>query len=61
MRDHHPKDWQRAQAFERAIQARDKEEAGVYLHRQMVPLGEAEIDTEALDMFEECDSGFCFV
>ena len=54
-------DWDKAVALEREAQAKDGRDGGIYLHRQMVPLSEAEIDADNLDLFDVCDSGFCFV
>jgi hypothetical protein len=60
LRDHFPDDWERAQQLEASIQSNDERDGGLYLHRQLVDIGAAEIDEENLDLFDECDSGFCF-
>jgi hypothetical protein len=60
IRDHAPKDWQRALALERSLQAQD---AGLSLHRSGQPLGEAPIDEDQRQLsfaLEEC-GGVCFL
>lgn len=61
LRDNQPQDWDKAVALENSIQERDERDGGIYLHRQMVSLGDAIIDSDNIDMFDACDSGFCFV
>ena len=61
LRDHYPEDWARALALERSVQARDGRDGEVYLHRQGTELSLAELEDDSLDLFDECDSGFCFV
>lgn len=61
LRDEYPDDWQNALFLEASIQNNDERDGGLYLHRQCVDLDDAEIDEDNLDMFDECDSGFCFV
>jgi hypothetical protein len=62
LRDNWPADWLKAielDSFLRKIHP----DNDVYLHKSRLPLGEADIDDEHenLDLFGECDSGFCFV
>lgn len=62
LRDNYPKDWRRAVRVDREVRAAD-EKGGVFLHRSMLPLDDVPIDapTDQADMFDGCDSGFCFV
>lgn len=62
MRDNWPADWEKAKeldVFLREIHG----EHDVYLHRSCEPLSDADIDdrSDNLDLFDGCDSGFCFV
>ena len=62
LRDDYPDDWAKAVALEASMQARDERDGGIYLHRDRAPLADVNIDgDETLDVFDECDSGFCFV
>jgi hypothetical protein len=58
LRENFPDDWQQAIDLEAEIRSED---AGVWLHRTMEELPNAQIDDENYDLFDGCDSGFCFV
>jgi hypothetical protein len=58
LRENFPDDWQQAIDLEAEIRSRDD---GVWLHRTMEELPAAQIDDENHDLFDGCDSGYCFV
>jgi hypothetical protein len=62
LRDNWPKDWLKAVELDWFLR-KIHPENDVYLHKSRLPLGEADIDDdhENMDLFGECDSGFCFV
>ena len=58
LRDEFPDDWAEAIKLEQLVRSNDKV---VYLHHSAVPLAEADLNDDQRDMFDACDSGFCFV
>lgn len=58
LRDNWPEDWEAALKLEDDIRAKDD---GVYLHRARVPLPYVDLNDDQHDLFDACDSGFCFV
>lgn len=61
IRDRYPNEWAKAIALEEMIQKKDSRDGRLYLHKSRVPLQEAVIDHDNLDLFGGCDSGFCMV
>lgn len=61
LRDHYPDDWRRALALEQSIRKRDGVDGQLFLHHSRVELASAEVNSQSESLFEECDSGFCFV
>ena len=61
MRNNYPADMAKARALEVEIQGNDERDGEVWLHRSRVPIDEVEVDHDNLDLFDVCDSGFCFV
>ena len=73
MKDNHPCDWGHVVEFDDFLRS-ENEKVGrmqatakgeLYLHRQCVPLDQVDLSTPQdhgqLEMFDECDSGYCFV
>lgn len=73
MRDNHPCDWGHVVKFDAELRSENgkmgrlqaTEKGELYLHRQCVPLDRVDLSTPQdhgqLEMFDECDSGYCFV
>lgn len=61
MREKYPEDMKKARELEVLIQQNDNRDGEVWLHPSRVPVDEALVDHDNLDLFGECDSGFCFV
>lgn len=61
MKEHYPADIEKARELERLIQANDTRDGELWLHSSRVPINEVKVDDDNLDLFGECDSGFCFV
>jgi hypothetical protein len=61
LRDSSPEEWAQAIAIDTEIRAAD-ERGALYLHRQRVPLAEADIDTDEPDeVARQCSLGLCYV
>jgi hypothetical protein len=63
LKQNHPHEWQRAVRFDRAIRHLSKEGANrpLYVHRTLLPLAEADLQEDQLEMFgNECE-GYCGV
>ena len=61
IRDNHPEEWDKAKGIDREIREAD-EQGGVFLHKDRVPLGDADIDVEeAPEAIRQCSLGMCFV
>jgi hypothetical protein len=58
LRDEYPNDWENAIQIEEQVREVDDD---IYLHRQRIPLSQADLNDDQRDLFGECDSGFCFV
>lgn len=43
------------------IQSNDERDGRLFLHNTRVPLEDAQLDHDNLDLFDGCDSGFCMV
>jgi hypothetical protein len=61
MKEHYPGDFEKARLLERLIQKNDKRDGEIYLHGARIPIDEVPLDHDNLDLFDGCDSGFCFV
>ena len=57
LRKDSPDGWDRAVALDAAIRERDP---GVFLHRRMAPLPKAVKDDTQADLFDACESGYCW-
>jgi hypothetical protein len=60
LNDHYPEDWTKAVELDYAIRARDTQES-LYVHRDAVPLDQADLGRNQLSLFDACDSGHCWV
>jgi hypothetical protein len=66
LRDNNPAAFAEAVALERKLSAADSQ-GGVFLHRDLVPLDEVDLDDEKPEQEDlladaaQCDSGYCFV
>jgi len=58
LRDNYPQDWRAAIQLEREIRERDPL---VWLHRDRVPLGQADIDSDTRLDVGQCGLGYCFL
>jgi len=58
LRDNYPQDWQAAIATDRDIRQRTPH---AYVHRQLVPLDQADIEPNNLRDTGECELGYCFI
>jgi len=70
MRDNHPLDWEHVVAFDHFLRSGNSRftasaKGALYLHHQCVPLDDVDLSTPQdhgqLEMFDECDDGYCFV
>lgn len=70
MRDNYPSDWKHVIDFDQFLRSSNSRftataKGALYLHRQCVPLNEIDLSTPQdhgqIEMFNECDSGYCFV
>jgi hypothetical protein len=61
IRDNHPAEWKRAVELDKKIRASD-DHGGVFLHRDRVPLDQANLDAEETpELVRQCSLGMCFV
>ena len=70
MRDNYPSDWQHVIDFDRYLRSGDSRFTAtalgdLYLHRKCIPLEDVDLSTPQdrgqLEMFDECDEGYCYV
>lgn len=59
MKKNDPDSWAMAVEFDKAIRNMPKLEAEVFLHRQCVPLDQADLGVEQLDLFDSECEGMC--
>jgi len=61
IRDNYPEQWEAAKQMDAELREWD-DKGGTWLHRSLVPLGEADIDTdESAATVQQCTLGSCFV
>ena len=60
LRDSYPDDFEKAKKLEADIQEKDRD-GRIYLTRTGVDLADAPLDSKQGELFDQCDSGFCFV
>ena len=60
LQDHYPGDWQNAITLDYSIRERD-EQHSLFIHREAVPLDQADLERNQLSLLDGCDSGYCWV
>lgn len=59
LRDHWPEEWQKAIAFDRAIRKHPGMRGDLYLHRDLMPLDQADLENDQFEMSFNCGAGGC--
>lgn len=67
IKEHSPEDWAYAVDFDRSLRDERKErfsfsdDGGIFLHRDLIPLEEVDLDFEDRSDEDLCDEGYCFI